>query len=484
VRKRGGTLGAHRSGPRHPCLASLVTSLVAVAAAAVLVPGALAVGLAAGTTGSTPAGAAETAHTYNDGGMLGFGSVGLTDPPMPQPLNSPVFSGAATADGNGYVLASADGGVFAFGDANFEGSAGSLPLQGPIVAMALTPDAKGYWLGALDGGVFAYGDAPFLGSMGSTHLNQPIVAMAATPSGKGYWLVGADGGIFAYGDAGFYGSTGGIQLNEPIVGMAPTHDGKGYWLVAADGGIFTFGDASFYGSAGSSDLPDGAVGMVASPDGGGYLIATENGVVLPYGDAQAFGGLSLDPTATQISAIIGNNQGTGYWLLDPQAWSYSFSTATAEPMFPGSTTIADAVASQIFPDPDTQGLYCNPYGPCEQWCALFATWAWEQAGISIPRYAFTGDIWRWAAAHGRALPPTAMPAVGDAALFGTGPQSTSTSTHVAIVTQVWPDDAIMTVGGDAGPGRDGYLSTALDGPFLPADSASYNGEPIYGFAQP
>ena len=74
-------------------------------------------------------------------------------PALPQPLNSPVFSGVATADGGGYLLASADGGVFAFGDANFEGSAGSLPLQGPIVAMATTPDAKGYWLGALDGGV-------------------------------------------------------------------------------------------------------------------------------------------------------------------------------------------------------------------------------------------------------------------------------------------------------------------------------------------
>ncbi|HEX4435055.1 MAG TPA: CHAP domain-containing protein [Acidimicrobiales bacterium] len=450
-----------------------------MAVATVLVPGALVAGLAVSVATSSPAGA-----VYNDGGMIGFGSVGLTSPSMPQPLNSPVFSGAATKDGGGYVLASADGGVFAFGDANFEGSAGALPLQGPIVAMALTPDAKGYWLAALDGGVFAYGDAAFYGSMGGTHLNQPIVGMTATPDGKGYWLVAADGGIFSYGDAGFYGSTGGIRLNEPIVGMAATHNGGGYWLVASDGGIFNYGDASFYGSAGAEDLPDGVVGMVASPDGAGYLIATENGVVLPYGDAQAFGGLSLNPTATQISAIIGNNQGTGYWLLDPQAWSYSFSTATPEPMFPGSTTIADAVASQIFPDPDTQGLYCNPYGPCEQWCALFATWAWEQAGIPIPRYAFTGDIWGWAAAHGRALPPTVMPAVGDAALFGTGPQSTSTSTHVAIVTQVWPDDAIVTVGGDAGPGRNGYLSTALDGPFLPADSASYNGQPIYGFAQP
>jgi CHAP domain len=456
-----------------------------MAVATVLLPGALVAGLAAGPGPSLPAaGAAETPHTYNDAGMIGFGTVNQSQPALPQPLNSPVFTGVATPDGGGYLLASADGGVFAFGDAQFEGSAGSLPLQGPIVAMATTQDGKGYWLGALDGGVFAYGDASFYGSMGGTHLNEPIVGMAATPDGKGYWLVAADGGIFAYGDAGFYGSTGSIALNAPIVGMAATHDGKGYWLVAADGGIFSFGDAGFYGSAGSSNLPDGAVGMVASTDGKGYLIATENGVVLPYGDAQAFGGLTLDPTATQISAIIGNNLGTGYWLLDPQAWQYSFSTATAEPMFRGSSAIAAAVASQIEPDPDTQGPYCNPYGPCEEWCALFATWAWEQAGIPIPRYAFTGDIWDWAATYGADLPPTATPAVGDAILYGTGPGSTSTSLHVGIVTEVWPDGSIMSVGGDSGPGRDGYLSTALDGPFLPADSAWYNGMPIYGFSQP
>ena len=120
--------------------------------AAVLVPAALVVGVGGGLASSagsaTPAGAAQGAHAYNDGGMIGFGSVGLTNPSIPQPLNSPVFSGVATDDGNGYVLASADGGVFAYGDASFEGSAGSLPLQGPIVAMGITPDAKGYWLGA------------------------------------------------------------------------------------------------------------------------------------------------------------------------------------------------------------------------------------------------------------------------------------------------------------------------------------------------
>jgi hypothetical protein len=207
--------------------------------------------------------------------------------------------------------------------------------------------------------------------------------------------------------------------------------------------------------------------------------------VLPYGDAKAYGGLELDPAATQIAAIVGNNQGTGYWLLDPQAWQYSFSTATAEPKFPQSDAIAAAVASQIEPDPSSsQGAWCNPYGPCEAWCALFATWAWEQAGIPIPRYAFTGDIWTWSASHGAILSPSAVPAVGDAVLFGTGPWNVNTSEHVGIVTQVWPDNAIIDVGGDSGPGRDGYLSVALDGPFLPGDSNSYNGMPIYAYAQP
>jgi CHAP domain len=402
---------------------------------------------------------------------------------MPEPVSSPVLVGAATPDGKGYWLASADGGVFSFGDAPFEGSLGDLALQGPIIAMAATPDGKGYWLGALDGGVFSFGDAQFYGSMGGTRLNQPIVGMAATPDGKGYWLVAADGGIFSFGDAQFYGSTGGIRLNEPIVAMAATPDGKGYWLVAADGGIFTFGDARYFGSWAADDLPVPVVGIVASPDGGGYTISTANGVVLALGDGQAYGGLTLNPDATPVSDIIGNGAGTGYWLLDPEAWTYSFRSATTEGAFPGSSTIVAAVASQIAPDPDT-GYFCNPYGPCEQWCALFATWAWRQAGYPIPSYAFTGDVYYWAGGHGALLPPSATPAPGDAVLYGTGPQSVASSVHMAIVTQVWPDGAIDTVDGDSGPGRDGWLSVTINGPFLPSDSLSYNGVGIYAFAQP
>jgi hypothetical protein len=382
-------------------------------------------------------------------------------------------------------LASADGGVFTSGNAPFEGSLGDLALQGPIIAMAATPDGKGYWLAGLDGGIFSFGDAPFYGSMGGTRLNQPIVGMAATPDGKGYWLVAADGGVFSSGDARFYGSTAGTALNDPIVAMAATPDGKGYWLVGADGGIFTFGDAGYFGSWATDDLPDPVVGIVVGPDGEGYTVATADGVVLALGDAQVYGKLSLNPDATPVSDIIGNGAGTGYWLLDPEAWTYSFASAsaTAEPRLPDSSAIVAAVASQIEPDPDT-GYFCNPYGPCEEWCALFATWAWRQAGIPIPSYAFVGYISSWAARYGVLLPPTATPAPGDAVLYGTGPQNVYTAVHVAIVTQVWPDGAIDTVDGDSGPGRTGWLSVTINGPYLPADSLSYNGVGIYAFAQP
>jgi hypothetical protein len=428
-----------------------------------------------------PAGA--TSPGYPGGGMIGFGNVNQTPPTLPEPVDSPVLTAVATPDGNGYWLASADGGVFTFGDARFFGSAGDLPLQGPIIAMAATPDGGGYWLVALDGGVFAYGDAQYFGSMGGTRLNQPIVGMAATSDGAGYWLAAADGGIFAFGDATFYGSMGGQKLNEPIVDMAATPFGGGYWLVAADGGIFSYGTAGYFGSLANDNLPDPVVGMFASPDGGGYTMSTANGVVFAEGDAHTFGKLSLNPDATPISAIIGNGKGTGYWLLDPEAWPYAFTTPTPEGSFPGSAAIVSAVASQIAPDPDT-GYFCNPYGPCEEWCALFATWAWERAGIGIPRYAFTGDIYGWAAHHGTLLRATSKLDPGDAVLYGTGPQSVDSSVHVAIVAQVWPDSAIVTVDGDSGPGRDGWLSVTINGPFLPADSLSYNGVGIYAVARP
>jgi hypothetical protein len=95
-----------------------------------------------------------------------------------------------------------------------------------------------------------------------------------------------------------------------------------------------------------------------------------------------------------------------------------------------------------------------------------------------------GDVYEWAAAQGLAMSPTSIPAPGDGVLYGTGPQSVSTSPHMAIVAEVWPDGAITTIDGDSGPEPAGKFAVTFNGPFLPADSSSYNGMPIYAFVQP
>ncbi|MGV1047849.1 MAG: CHAP domain-containing protein [Solirubrobacterales bacterium] len=148
------------------------------------------------------------------------------------------------------------------------------------------------------------------------------------------------------------------------------------------------------------------------------------------------------------------------------------------------------------------GSNCNPYGPCEQWCALFVAWVWERAGVPMrggtAPYAYSGSIYEWAKAHegglfatpapgdppfsaptangARVLAPTATPAPGDAVLYGSGPQA---SDHVGIVERVFPNGEITTIDGNYGD------RVARVGPFPPAQ-ATANGEPapIFGYAHP
>jgi hypothetical protein len=377
-------------------------------------------------------------------------------------------------------LASADGAVTPVGGAPYFGSAANFHLYAPIIGMAATPDGKGYWLVAIDGGIFAFGDAGYYGSMGGKHLYQPVVGMAATPNGKGYWLVAADGGIFTFGDATFYGSMGGHRLAQPVIGVSPTHDGHGYWLVAADGGIFTFGDAKFYGSLGSTPLQTSVSGMAATPQGTGYWLLEANGEIFTFGTAKSFGEPVGSPAAAPFKTIVPTPDGQGYSLLEPDGFDYTFANPTPVGGYP---KIVAAAASQIQPDPDN-GYFCNPYGTCEPWCALFLTWSWQQGGVPIPSYAFVGSIYYWAARHGRVLPRGAHSVPGDAVLYGSGPQSTGSAVHTGVVAQVWPDGAVVTIEGDAGPGMTGHLAVVVNGPFLPQDATAFANFPVFAFAQP
>jgi CHAP domain len=127
------------------------------------------------------------------------------------------------------------------------------------------------------------------------------------------------------------------------------------------------------------------------------------------------------------------------------------------------------------------GKNCTIYGPCEEWCSLFAAWVWQHAGIAVEGptalYGYSGSLYTWAESHGgRVLPPSATPAPGDLIFYGKGP---SQSAHVGVVVRVLSDGRIETVEGN----YENKVSRV--GPFLPADATSAGeAAPIYGYAEP
>jgi hypothetical protein len=415
---------------------------------------------------------------FADPGVLPYGDAASHGAPTHVWVSSPVVGMASTLAGAGYWLAEANGTVLPYGDAKNFGSAAGYRLSAPVVGITVTPTGNGYWLYALDGGIFAFGDARYFGSTGGIRLNQPVVGMAATATGKGYWLVASDGGIFAFGDAHFYGSTGGIKLFSPVVGLASTPTSNGYWLAAADGGIFSFGRAVFHGSLGHVNIAGWVTGIAATRTGRGYWLANANGDVYHFGDAVFHGDNLNTPRTEPIQAIAATPDSGGYWLLEPDA----FPTAFTQPGG-GYRNIVSVATSQVRADPDP-GFFCNPYGPCEAWCSLFATWVWRQSGIAIPSFAFVGNAFDWVAQYTRVIPGTARPAPGDLIFYGTGPQNVATAPHMGVVAQVWPDGAIATVEGDAGPGPEGGFNVIINGPFLPSNSRVYNGFPVYAYGVP
>jgi hypothetical protein len=124
---------------------------------------------------------------------------------------------------------------------------------------------------------------------------------------------------------------------------------------------------------------------------------------------------------------------------------------------------------------------CTIYGPCVEWCSLFAAWVWIKAGVplqgSTAAYAYSGSLYTWAAGHaGKILPASATPAPGDLVFYGSGP-GPGESKHVGIVQRVYPDGRITTIEGNYA----GQVS--LVGPFLPSHPIGERA-PIYGYAQP
>jgi hypothetical protein len=145
----------------------------------------------------------------------------------------------------------------------------------------------------------------------------------------------------------------------------------------------------------------------------------------------------------------------------------------------GGSQIVRVAESQIGQGEHPPGSDCTIYGPCEEWCSLFAAWVWQHAGVALPGstalYGYSGSLYTWVREHGgKVLPSTARPTPGDAVFYGAGP---SESAHVGIVAQVLPDGEIVTVEGN----YDGRVTRV--GPFSPAAPVG-EAAPIYGYAQP
>jgi hypothetical protein len=146
-----------------------------------------------------------------------------------------------------------------------------------------------------------------------------------------------------------------------------------------------------------------------------------------------------------------------------------------------ASAIVRVAESQLGQGEEPPGSDCTIYGPCEEWCSLFASWVWQHAGVPLPgstaEYGYSGSLYTWAREHGgQVLPATATPTPGDAIFYGSGP---SESAHVGIVVRVLPDGEIVTVEGNYA----GHVTRV--GPFTPSKATSAGeAAPIYGYAQP
>lgn len=136
--------------------------------------------------------------------------------------------------------------------------------------------------------------------------------------------------------------------------------------------------------------------------------------------------------------------------------------------------------SQLGQGEHPPGSNCTIYGPCEEWCSLFASWVWKRAGVPLPGtsadYGYSGSLYAWVKedTH-QVLPATARPSPGDAVFFGTG---SGESVHVAIVQRVYKDGRISTI-----DGNDDHNEVGVAGPFEPTE-AVVQGQHIYGYAMP
>ncbi|MCG8927781.1 FG-GAP-like repeat-containing protein [Lentzea sp. CC55] len=131
---------------------------------------------------------------------------------------------------------------------------------------------------------------------------------------------------------------------------------------------------------------------------------------------------------------------------------------------------------------------CNKYGPCNggrtAWCAMFATWVWERAGVKgVPRGQYVAtSLGSWGQKQGTWKPRPAgqvgNPQVGDWVIYGA--PGSGTGGHVSVVVAVNGNGTITTVDGNSGPGTRYVHQTTID----PRTAKANANRPVSGYVSP
>ncbi|HTI27189.1 MAG TPA: CHAP domain-containing protein [Kutzneria sp.] len=214
---------------------------------------------------------------------------------------------------------------------------------------------------------------------------------------------------------------------------------------------------------------------LVSPGGGLYYGKNPDGAMYWYEDA--------DPTDGRGNDIT-------YHLDDPVAsrgWTQMLlsadpSTCTTKPVVnPLRGKIVAAATGEV----GTIEKYCDKYNTaCNEggtpWCAMFATWAWWQAGVAdVPRGTLAArGLGEWGVNHhlfkSRSSSTHGSPKPGDWAIYG--PPDGVSGGHVDVVTAVHPDGTLTVVGGN--------VSNAVRQRVIDPATASQNGHSISGYVSP
>jgi hypothetical protein len=108
------------------------------------------------------------------------------------------------------------------------------------------------------------------------------------------------------------------------------------------------------------------------------------------------------------------------------------------------TRIVGVAQSQLGQRENPAGSNCTKFGPCEAWCADFATWVWRQAGVSsVGRIAWVPALVQWGKQHGTwKAGADNNPRPGDLVIFS--------GLHVGIVETVRSSGVITIIAGNTG----------------------------------